>query len=109
MWQREHNMKILTVETPVDHTFAPFLTSFVSARWTVAVSAVIETDQSPIAALAVVKMASHVASATRGKSIHNRANVRLPLVAITLLIELRVPTIPPQDVIDFESVGFGLR
>ena len=38
MRQCEDNVKILAVETPVDHTFAPFIASLVSASWTVAVS-----------------------------------------------------------------------
>ena len=44
MRQREDYMKILTVKSPVDHTFAPLLASLVSARWTVAVGAVIQTN-----------------------------------------------------------------
>ena len=51
----------------------------------------------------------HVASATRGESIHHRANVRHPLVVVTLLIELRVPTILPQDFVNVEAVRLGLR
>ena len=69
----------------------------------------IETNLLSIATLAVVKMAAHVASAARGESVHHRADDRQPLIVVTLLIELSVPTIPPQNVGDFEAVGFGLR
>ena len=75
MRQREDDVKIFTVKTPVDHPFAPFFTSLVSATWTMTVSAVIQTNQPPVAALTVVEMAAHVASATRGESIHHRADV----------------------------------
>ena len=51
----------------------------------------------------------YVASATRGESIHHRANVRHPLVVVTLQIEFRVPTILPQDVDDVQAVRLGLR
>lgn len=101
-------MKVFAVKRPVDHAFAPFLASLISACWTVAVSAVIQSNQPPVAALPVVKMAPHIASATRGESIHHRADDCHPFVAVTLLIELRVPTIPPQNVVDFEAIGFGL-
>ena len=30
-------------------------------------------------------------------------------VVVTLLIELSVPTIPPQDVVDVKAIGFMLR
>ena len=102
-------MQILTVKSPVDHTFAPLLASFVSARGTVAVSAVIQSNQATITALAVVKMASEIASATSGECIHHRADDCHPLVVITLLVELRMPTIPPQDIGDLETFGFRLR
>ena len=108
MRQREDDVKIIAVKSPVDHTFAPLFPSLVSASWTVAVSAVIQTNQPPVATLAVVKMAAHVASATRGESIHDRADVCKSFVVVTLLVELRVPTVLPQDVIDFEAVGFRL-
>jgi hypothetical protein len=39
---------------------------------------------------------------------HHGVNDRQSLVAVTLLIEFRVPTIPPQNVGDFEAIGFGL-
>ena len=73
------------------------------------VSAVIQANQAAITTLAVVQMASHEPGATRGECIHGGVNDRLSLVAVTLLIELSVPTILPQDVGDFEAIGFGLR
>ena len=109
MWQREDDMKIFTVKSPVDHTFAPLFPSLVSASWTVAVSTMIQTNQASIAALAVVEMAPHERGATRSECIHDGVYDRQPLVAVTLLIELSVPTILPQDVVDFEAVGFRLR
>jgi hypothetical protein len=53
-------------------------------------------------------MTSHEPGATRGECIHHGVNDRQPFVVETLLIELSVPTIPPQDVVDFEAVGFRL-
>ena len=64
MRQREDDVKIIAVKSPVDHRFTPLFPSLVSARWTVAVSAVIETNQPPVATLAVVEMTAHVAGAT---------------------------------------------
>jgi hypothetical protein len=54
-------------------------------------------------------MAPHEPGATGGECIHHRANDRQSLVAVTLLIERRMPTILPQDVVDFKAIGFGLR
>ena len=51
----------------------------------------------------------HELSATRGERIHHGVDDRHPLVAVTLRIELSVPTIPPQDVVNVEAVRLGLR
>ncbi len=100
MWQREDDVEIVAVKAPVDQTFAPLFPSLVSACWTVKVGAVIETNQPLVATLAVVEVSAFI---------HHRAEVCESLAVVTLLIELGVPTIPPQDVVDFEAIGFRLR
>ncbi len=55
------------------------------------------------------ELASLEPSATRGERIHHGVTDHQSLVAATLLSEFRVPTIPPQDVVEFETVGFRLR
>ncbi len=76
MRERKDDVKIIAVEAPVDQTFSPLFPSLISACWTVAVSAVIETNQPPVATLAVVEMAAHVTGAARGEGVHHRADVR---------------------------------
>ena len=52
--QREHDVKILAVEALADHLFEPLLPALISTRWTVSIIAVIQTNQPPVATLAVV-------------------------------------------------------